>query len=333
VGNLKLDMAARTELRGGVDLGGTKIEAIVVDAASSVLGNARAATPRSGGPQDVATAIAVAMREAVAAAGVETAALSGIGVGSPGIIDTQAGTVTSARNLPGWTGTFPLGPKLEAELGVPVAVGNDVAVATSAELALGAGRPYNSLLGVFWGTGIGGGVVLEGKLWRGRGGAGEIGHTVIRENGRQCTCGRFGCVEAYAGRGALELRARKLHEEGEDTVLFELMREHGHDRLTSSIWDRALKADDKLTHELIDRAVAALGAGIASAINLIDVEAVVIGGGLGVRFGQPYVERIEQAMAPHLFADHRPPQVHLVALGDLGGAIGAALEVPGARVV
>jgi glucokinase len=111
-------------------------------------------------------------------------------------------------------------------------------------------------------------------------------------------------------------------------VLFELMREHGRDRLSSSIWDRALKAHDKVAHELIDRAVAALGAGIASAINLLDLEAVIIGGGLGLRLGQPYVERIANAMQPHLFADERPPRVHLAALGDLGGAIGAALVAP-----
>jgi glucokinase len=106
------------------------------------------------------------------------------------------------------------------------------------------------------------------------------------------------------------------------------MREHRHDRLTSGIWERAIEANDKLAHKLIDRAVSALGAGIASAVNLLDIEAVIIGGGLGVRFGQPYVERIAAAMRPHLFADDRPPRVHLAGLGDLGGALGAALVAP-----
>jgi len=323
---------AASELRGGIDLGGTKIEAIVVDATHNVLASARSPTPTTGGPADVAAAMAAEMQKAATAAGVEPHELTGVGVGSPGQVDRQAGTVTGARNLPGWDGTFPLAAKLEALLGVPVGLGNDVQVATSAELELGAGQPYENLIGVFWGTGVGGGVVIDRKLWLGRGGAGEIGHMVVREGGRRCTCGRDGCVEAYAGRGALELRARKIHEEGEPTVLFELMREHGRDRLSSSIWDRALKAHDKVAHELIDRAVSALGAGIASAINVLDLDAVIIGGGLGLRLGEPYVERIAAAMHPHLFADARPPRVHLAALGDLGGAIGAALVAPPAAI-
>jgi glucokinase len=320
--------SAQGELRGGIDLGGTKIEAIIVDDANTVLGIARIPTPTTGGPSDVATAMAGVIQQAALAASVEVARLAGIGVGSPGTVDRQAGSVSGARNLPGWTGSFPLAAKLEALLGRPVAVGNDVEVATNAEHVLGAGKPYDSLLGVFWGTGIGGGIVLERKLWLGRGGAGEIGHTVIRQNGRRCTCGRRGCLEAYAGRAAMEIRARKLHEGGMHTDLFEIMSQHGHDRLTSGIWQRAIESGDKLAHKLVDRAVSALGAGIASAVNLLEVEAVIIGGGLGVRFGHPYVERIAAEMRPHLFVDDRPPPVHLAGLGDLGGALGAALEAP-----
>jgi glucokinase len=319
---------ASGDLRGGIDLGGTKIEAIVVNEANAVLGSARMPTPTTGGPADVATAMAGVMKQAALAASVEVSQLSGVGVGSPGEVDQHAGTVSGARNLPDWGGTFPLAAKLEALLERPVAVGNDVEVATNAEVLLGAGRPYESLLGVFWGTGIGGGIIIARKLWLGRGGAGEIGHTVIRQDGRRCTCGRRGCVEAYAGRAAMEIRARKLHKGGRPTMLFDIMREHGHDRLTSGIWQRAIEANDKLAHDLIDRAISALGAGIASAVNLLDIEAVIIGGGLGVRFGQPYVERIAAAMRPHLFADDRPPRVHLAGLGDLGGALGAALVAP-----
>jgi glucokinase len=103
------------------------------------------------------------------------------------------------------------------------------------------------------------------------------------------------------------------------------MEKRGRTRLTSAVWWHAIDRGDKLATKLIDRAVEALGAGIASAVNLLDVEAVIIGGGLGVRFGEPYVQRIAQAMRPHLFNDTRPPDVKLAALGDLGGALGAAL--------
>lgn len=310
---------------GGVDLGGTKIETVVVDARHEVLGSARHPTPTAGGPGDVASAIAGAVREACHAAGLEPAALGGIGVGSPGVVDEATGAVSSARNLPGWDGKFELGSTLAHELGVGVFVSNDVQVATEAEFRLGAGRPYKSLLGVFWGTGVGGGLILDGKPWLGRGGAGEIGHIVVKIDGARCTCGRRGCMEAYAGRAAMELRARRRVEKGRNTDLFHLMEERGRTRLTSAIWAHALERGDKLATEIIDEAVEALGAGIASAVNVLDVEAVILGGGLGDRFGEPFAERIGKAMGPHLFHDEDPPDIEVASLGDLGGAIGAAL--------
>jgi len=311
---------------GGIDLGGTKIQAVIVDEDHSVLGQARRPTPIDGGPKDVAGEMAQALRDAAKAAELEPAALKGIGVGSPGTI--AGGDVSSARNLPGWEGTFALAAALESALeaeGIAIEIGNDVQVATDAEFSLGAGRPYDSLLGVFWGTGVGGGMILDGKSWAGRGGAGEIGHMVVELDGARCTCGRRGCMEAYAGRAAMEEHARKLHEKGRHTDLFELMKERERTRLTSGIWERALHHDDELAIEIIERAIRALGAGIASAVNLLDVEAVIIGGGLGVRLGHPYAKRIAKAMQPHLFANSRPPDVHIASLGDLGGAIGASL--------
>ncbi len=318
-------------LRGGIDLGGTKIEAIIVDSKHKVLGQARRPTPTEGGPDDVAAELIGTIGEAAKAAGVATADLSGCGIGSPGSVDAARGTVSSARNLPGWEGTFELGSVLSKQLKTEVFVGNDVSVATEAEFELGAGRPYQSVLGVFWGTGVGGGLILDGKSWHGRGGAGEIGHMVIKRGGARCPCGRRGCMEAYAGRAAMEARARRLVKKGAKTNLFKLMEDRGRTRLTSSIWWHALQAHDKLTMKLIDRAVEALGAGVASAVNLLDVEAVVIGGGLGVRFGDEYVRKIAVAMRPHLFNDQRPPDVHVAALGDLGGALGAALLVAATR--
>ena len=311
--------------RGGIDLGGTKIQAVVVDGKWNVLGQSRRPTPTKGGPGDVAEQMAEALREAALEAGMRPSELTSGGVGSPGDVNETTGAVSQARNLPDWEGTFQLGKWLAKSLGTPIAVGNDVQVATDAEAKLGAGRHYKSLLGVFWGTGVGGGIILNGEPWLGRGAAGEIGHMVVKRNGARCTCGRRGCLEAYAGRAAMEIKARKDHEAGEPTDLFKIMKKHGRDRLTSGIWGRALKAKDPLAEKLIDRAVAALGAGIASAVNLLDVEAVIIGGGLGCRFGEPYVKRIRDAMAPHLFTDDHPPALHVAGLGDLGGAIGAAL--------
>jgi glucokinase len=215
------------DLRGGIDLGGTKIQTVIVDAGGEVRGEARHPTPTEGGPADVAEAMAAALREAAAAAGVETSELVGVGVGSPGDADEKTGIVSAARNLPGWEGKFPLAENLEGALGTEVKVGNDVQVATEAEFELGSGKEFRSLLGVFWGTGVGGGLILDGKPWLGRGAAAEIGHVVVKHGGARCPCGRKGCLEAYAGRKAMEAEARERHEGGEKTDLFKLMEKHG----------------------------------------------------------------------------------------------------------
>lgn len=318
-------MNAATAPRGGIDLGGTKIQTAIVEPSGEVLGEARRPTPAEGGPEDVAAEMAAALREAAEKAGVETAALAGIGVGSPGDADERTGVVSGARNLPGWEGSFPLAEALTQELGTEVRVGNDVQVATEAEFHLGAGREFKSLIGVFWGTGVGGGLVLGGKPWLGRGAAGEIGHVVVERGGAKCPCGRKGCMEAYAGRSAMEAEARRQHEEGVKTDLFKLMEKHGKPRLTSGIWERALDHDDHLAGDLIHRAIEALGTGIASSVNLLDPEAVIIGGGLGVRFGDRFMEPLTREMGKHLFLDEKPPAVRVASLGDLGGAIGASL--------
>ena len=297
-------------MRGGIDLGGTKIQAVVVDEKSAVIGQGRQPTPTRGGPAAVISEMTDTMSEAAEAAGIETARLTGIGVGSPGAVDAKAGTVAEARNLPDWEEAFPMAPALTELLGCPAYLGNDVSVGVHAEFELGAAKDAKSLLGVFWGTGVGGGIILDGA---------------------RCPCGRRGCMEAYAGRAAMEAEARRLVEKGEDTDLFKIMEKRGRTRLQSGIWARALERDDKMAVHLVERAIKALGAGVASAVNLLDVEMVVIGGGLGTRLGEPYVRKIEAAMMPHLFVSDRPPAVVPAALGDLGGAIGAALLVPKPR--
>jgi glucokinase len=324
---LAVSPGSKNAARGGIDLGGTKVQTVVVDADNKVLGQARHPTPETGGPEAVAREIIVTMREAADQAGVKTTDLAGVGVGSPGDADEKTGVVSDARNLPDWIGPFPLGERLSADLGVPVRVGNDVTVAVQGEFELGAAKEFDTILGVWWGTGVGGGLILNGKPWLGRGAAAEIGHVVVKIGGARCTCGRKGCMEAYAGRMAMEIKARKEVKRGAKTDLFKIMEERGRDRLTSGIWERALKHGDDLATRLMDRAVKALGAGVASCVNVIDPEAVIIGGGLGVRMGEKYVRRIAARMHPHLFVDDRPPEIRLAALGDQGGAIGAALLV------
>jgi glucokinase len=315
-------------MRGGVDLGGTKIDVLIVEGEQDVRGRARRPTPTEGGAAAIVEAIAEAVEEAAGIAAIAVDELTGVGLGSPGAVDPAAGTVGFNSNLAGgWSEPYPLADALARAIGARVRVANDVEVAAAAELELGAGRDLPSFLAVWWGTGVGGSVVLAGRRWEGNGSAGELGHTVVRLRGRLCPCGRRGCVEAYAGRAAMEARARHLHERGQNTKLFDLMRAANRDRLTSGIWERALEEDDALAAKLIDDAYDAIAAACGSVVNLLDVDGVVLGGGLGTRLGAEAAERIREKMRSHIFNPTRDPPVRPAELGDDGGAIGAALLV------
>jgi glucokinase len=314
-----------TSLTVGVDLGGTKIQTVALRN-GSVAGSARVPTPQTGAPGDVIEAIVGTIRSSLANATSDEAELRAIGIGTPGEVDAGAGAVSLAANVPGFTDRVELGPLVSKELGsVRVVVDNDVRVGVLGEHRRGAGRPYRNLLGVWIGTGVGGGLVLDGELHDGRGAAGEIGHTVVRPDGRRCGCGRRGCLEAYAGRARMEARARRLVERGHRTNLFRIMEKRGHHRLSSGDYSRALAKGDRLTRQLIRDATWALGIALASAQNLLDVEAIVVGGGLGDRLGQPFVDRVVARMTPHLFVPEEPPVVLRTELGDLSGAVGAAV--------
>ena len=321
-------MVTRLPLTVGVDLGGTKIQAVVL-AHRRVVGEARHPTPQTDAA-DVMTSIVAASHEALAAAGGGPGDLRAIGIGTPGTVDPATGHVTNSSNVPGFTADVPLGPTVSRAFGgVDVTVDNDVRVAVMGEYRRGAGRPYRNLLGVFIGTGVGGGLILEGKLRHGRGSAGEIGHTTVKPGGRRCPCGRRGCLEAYAGRLALERAARRREEKGDRTDLFSIMRTKGRDRASSSVFAAAVDRGDKVTTRLIDQAVVALGVALANAQNLLDLEAIIVGGGLGDRLGPVFVSRVSAAVAPNLRLPDRPPVILGTELGDLSGAVGAAVVAGG----
>ena len=295
-----------------------------------MVGSARVLTPQTGDPSDVIDAIVGTIRTSLEAGTLADADLGRIGIGTPGEIDARAGAVLLAANVPGFTDRVELGPRVSAALnGVPVTVNNDVSASVLGEHRRGAGRPFTNLLGVWVGTGVGGGLVIDGELHDGRGTAGEFGHMVAKPGGRRCSCGRRGCVEAYAGRASMERRARSLAKRGHKTSLFRIMRERGRERFTSGVYAKALEHGDRMTHALIEDATWALGIGLASAQNLLDLEAIIVGGGLGDRLGQPFVDRIVAHMTPHLFVSANPPAVVRTELGDLGGAVGAAVLVGG----
>jgi len=321
--------SSATSVIAGVDLGGTKIQTVVLRT-EEVTGSSRVLTPQTGKPGDVIDAIVGTIRTSLEAAGASTSDLREIGIGTPGKVDADAGAVLLAANVPGFSDRVELGPLVSAQLGnTKVTVGNDVSVGVLGEYRRGAGRPYENLLGVWVGTGVGGGLILDGKLHDGRGAGGEIGHVVVKPGGRPCSCGRRGCLEAYAGRVSMERRARELVKRGHRTDLFRIMEKHGRERLSSGIYARALEKGDPMATKLIEDAAWALGIGLASAQNLLDLEAIIVGGGLGDRLGQPFVDQVVRQMTPHLFVPDNPPVVLRTELGDLGGAVGAAVLAGG----
>jgi glucokinase len=314
----------------GVDVGGTKIQSAAMRA-KKVVGGARMATPLTGA-EDVSAAIGDAVTKALADAGAQLSDLTAVGIGAPGTIDSEAGTVSSSPNLPGFQGleAVPLGAMVSQALGgVPVKLDNDVRVAILGEWKRGTGRGYRHLLGVWVGTGVGGGLVLDGALYEGQGAAGEIGHMIVKPGGRVCSDGRRGHIEAYAGRGQMEAHARHLVKQGHKTELFDIMEKRGRTRLSSGVWAAALEKKDKMAVALVDDAVRALAVGLASVQNLLALEAIVIGGGLGDRLGPPFVERIREEMQPLLFVPDHPPTLLSSEFGDLAGAVGAAVLAGG----
>lgn len=312
----------------GVDVGGTNIQVIVLAGDDERLGSAKMRTPVDGDRTNVLEVIDAAVNDAVSAAGLPLGEIEAIGVGTPGVV--MDGTVGGASNVPGWEERFSLQTGLEQRLDRPVRVVNDVTAAARGEHRLGAGRGVEQLLVVSVGTGVGAGLILNGEPYEGAfGGAGEFGHTVVHVGGAVCPCGRRGCVEAYAGRRAMEHAVDRAIAAGTETVVPSLVEKKGRQRMTSGVVRDALAMGDPLVADLVDAGIDALGAGIASAVNLLDVERVVIGGGLADKLGPPFLHRVEAAMRPSLFLIPSRVEVQPAELGDEGGALGAALVARG----
>jgi glucokinase len=302
-------------LLAGVDVGGTNIEVGLVDGEHQVLARAKRDTPDAG--PDAVIATIVELVESLDETPVA------VGAGIPGVI--HDGRALTVPNLENWVDQVDIGTELEQALGVPVALGNDVNVGLLGEWVAGAAHGFDNVLGVWMGTGIGGGLILDGRPFNGsRGAAGEIGHVVVRPGGALCTCGNRGCVEAYAGRRSMAAIATAMVEAGRSTSLFQIRDAEGKQRLTSKVWARALEEADPLAEQLFDTAVETLGIGVASVINTLDVELVVIGGGLAEKLGQDLADRIERAAAPWMLRPHPDLSWVPAALGDDSGVVGAA---------
>ena len=320
------------KLYAGVDLGGTSMIAVVANRRGKVVGSSDCATDRTLGPIRLIESIAAQVRLAAKGAGVKVSKIDALGIGAPGAIDRANGIVTRAPNL-GWT-DVPLGSELSKQLGIDVTLGNDVQVAIIGEHAYGAAKGTKRTVGVWVGTGIGGGLVVRGKLDRGfRGAAGEIGHMVVDENGPLCGCGRRGCIEAYASRTAMERDVRALSQsQAQESAALRIMREKDKPRMTSSVIEKALDDGDPIMTNVFTAAQHRLGNLVGSVVNLFDPEMVVIGGGIAQRLGERFIEPIRNIARSRFLRPDPDCLVHIehAVLGDYSGALGACALAAGA---
>ncbi len=323
-------MAEKDELAVGVDLGGTSLYAAVVNTGTGqLLGEAKCKTKPKRGAVGVTERIVTTIASAMSEAGVKRDDVIGVGIGVPGPIDARAGIVIRLTNMGSTWDGFPLAQTLAKLSGLSVSIDNDVNVGAVGEHRFGAGRGASDMVALFVGTGLGGGVILGNKLRTGfRGSAGEVGHMVVMAEGESCGCGEQGHAEAYASRTAIERSIRRAIHAGEQSSLAEIVQEDKSVRLTAKYIQRAYMEGDDVTVRAVQSAQYYLGLLIADCVNLLDPEAIVVGGGVLERMGDAYLEPVRGVARQHFLNKHAMESVRIVAaeLGDASGAIGAAVQ-------
>jgi glucokinase len=309
----------------GFDLGGTKMHAAAVDPHGHVMHSERCKTLADEGPDAVIERMVGLVSRILAELGPRASDVKALCVGVPGGVDDARGMVDTAPNL-GWS-QVPLVERLSSPLGLRVFLDNDVRVAVVGEHAYGVGKGTRTMVGIFVGTGIGGGIIVGHHTHHGgRGVAGEIGHMTLMPHGPRCGCGKRGCVEALASRTAMERDVRRLIKKGWDSKIPKLMKKAESETLTSSIIERALDLDDDVMHKVLKDAQYYLGLLAGNLANVLDPEVIVIGGGIAERLGERFVAPIREHAYKHFLVQRDREKVRIVAteLKDLAAPLGAA---------
>lgn len=318
------DNGSKADYYVGVDVGGTKILAGVFDASLQCLATAKVSTKAQRGADAVIARIARAVQEAVDEADLKLDQVRAIGVGAPGAVDSSAGQVIFAPNLD-WR-DVPLRKALEKELKVAVAVENDCNLATLGVYVAELKAKPRHLLGVFIGTGIGGGIVINGELYRGFNyAAAEIGHMVIEVKGPKCNCGNRGCWEALASRTAITQQIRAALKDGQKSLLTDML-DGDLDALRSGDLRKALRKGDKLVDRVISDAAEYTGIALGNLANILNPEVIVLGGGLIEALGDDMlgviVETAQDYVMPGVL---KGVEILASRLGDNAGITGGAV--------
>ena len=314
-------MSATKQLIVGVDLGGSKIAAIVADASGNIGARRSVDTLADDGPDAVIQRLVECIRELTA--GVQVA---GIGIGAAGGHDTRRGVITFSPNLPGWH-DVPLCDIVRREFGLPTYVHNDCTLAALGEQRYGAAVGVDNLIYIGLGTGIGGGIICDGRLYSGASGAaGEIGHMIIDVNGPPCKCGSAGCWETFVSGTAV---ARQAAREMEAGVLTAIRRYAGGDvnRVTAEVVFLAARDGDYFANELISRTARYLGIGLVNVVNIFNPQLVLIGGGVS-RMGSLLLDPAIEVVKERAFkVSSQAVRIEVARLGDDAASLGAVALV------
>lgn len=308
----------------GIDFGGTKVLAGVVEMSTGrIVATSKKKTRNPNDMNDVNKRLTTVVDDALSEAKLTAKDIVGIGIGAAGMVNREKGVLLSAVNM--GLNEIPLTEPLSQFYGVPSKLGNDVEVATLGEMKFGSGKGCDNFVCIFVGTGIGSGIVIDNKIFRGTSGtAGEIGHTVLYPNGKACGCGAYGCLEAYASRTAVAKYVASEIERGNQSMIQDKI-DHTKGILRSKAISQALEAGDPLVTRAVTDAARCMGVGLASLINFFNPKKIILGGGLVEASDMYFKIAAEEATARCLRVARKKVDIAKAGLGDNSGIVGAAM--------
>jgi len=308
----------------GVDLGGTNIVSTVVNYQGKIVSRLKVPTLAERGKESTIKRIVETIHENIVQSTIASGDIIGIGIGAPGPLDVKKGIINFAPNLPGWR-DVPLRKILEDEFNTKVVLENDANAAAWGERCFGAGQGVNNLVCFTLGTGIGGGIIINGKIYHGNNyGAAELGHMTVNKDGPRCNCGNYGCLEAYSSATGIKNRIKNRIKEGmkskfldfDEDKLFESLR-------LKSIFEAARKGD-RLTKDIVEEAISYLGIAIANIINILNPEMVVLVGGITNEGNKLLIPLGEEVKKRALYSNYKSLKIVIGKLAGNAGVLGAA---------